>query len=82
MNQARRSIALIICLSFLFVSTLSAVLIAEHIDHDCHDVHCEICAVISHFGHTLKQLGTAVAAVAMIFAAVFCLSSITYSNCP
>lgn len=75
MNTARKHIALIICLSLLLVSVLSALLIAEHLDHDCPGEHCEICAVITHFSHTLGQLGTA-SAVCTALAMVLCLSSI------
>lgn len=75
MVKARKHMAVIICISLLLVSFLSPVFIAKHADHDCRGEHCQICGIISHLGNTLKQLGTAVVAIAAVLATAYCLSS-------
>lgn len=76
MHTARKHLAMLLCVCLLLVSVLSSVFIAEHLEHDCHGGHCEICVTIAHFQEALKQLGTAVVAVAMVLAAVYCLGSL------
>ena len=74
MEKKKRSAALLLAVTVLFVMLYSALFIAAEADHDCVGENCPICYQINVCQNTLKNLSLAVSAAA--FAAAF-----TYTLC-
>lgn len=51
---------------FLFAAITSLFVIAFEANHDCIGEECVVCAVVSGCQHTIRSLGTALAAAACI----------------
>ena len=82
--------AAIICAAFvLFALMISLFVIADESDHDCIGENCPVCAVIALCQNTLKTLGDALIAAAVVFAC-FCFTAsvisffhvVTYNETP
>ena len=60
-TQKQKYLALIISISFLFVSFFSLFYIAREEIHDCSGEDCPVCACIHQAEQNLKDLGTGMA---------------------
>ena len=62
----RKTLAVIILVTMIFIGVLSAFFTAHEAGHKCHTDECPICSFIHHCDNTIKELGTGVA-VSVLF---------------
>ncbi len=74
MTNKKRLAALILAVLVLLALMTSLFVIIHEADHDCTGEDCPICAVIAVCRNTLKLLGDALAALAVVFAC-FCFAA-------
>ncbi len=73
MTNKKRFAAIALAVLVLFVLMTSLFVIAHEADHDCTGENCPVCAVIAFCRNTLKTLGDALIAAAVVFGC-FCLA--------
>ena len=76
MTKARRITNVVLAVLVFAAVTFSLFMIARGADHDCIGENCPVCAVIALCRNTLKYLGGALTAAAVLLA---CLRSAQYS---
>lgn len=74
MVTKRRFAAAILAAFILVAVTASLFIVVHEADHDCIGEGCPICAVITLCQNTLKALGDALIAAALVFAC-FCFAA-------
>ena len=57
-TKKQRTLAFIICMTFIVTALFSIFFIVKEVNHDCTGEKCPICSCIHQMEQTLKQLGT------------------------
>lgn len=68
-TKKQRSLALLICAAFLFVTFASLFYIVKEAHHDCVGKDCAICAAVAEAEDTLEALKNGACSVSAAFAA-------------
>ena len=69
--DAKRAMALLVCVCLAAAFLLSAWFAAAHIHHNCTGNDCPVCMVIHRLSDMLRKLGAALMLFAAAFLAVF-----------
>lgn len=72
--NTKKTFAIVLAVLLVFVMLLSHLFVIMEADHDCAGEECHICAVIAICQNTLKALGDALVAAAIVFAC-FCFTA-------
>ena len=70
-SNVKRKIALCMAILVLFVVFYAELFIIMHYHHDCSGADCPICAELQVAQTTIRQLGSVVLAVMVLFALIF-----------